>query len=326
MTPGARARRPSELATVVDLRPEVRSKSEAVDARTLRDAVRATVAYADVFGFSLSDEEIHRDLVGVRASRKQTRFATECLIAEGQLVRAGDFVTLPGREELAEVRRGRRAQAEALWPLARRFGRILGTFPFVRLVAVTGSLAADNPDPRADLDYLIVAAPGRLWLVRAMAVGLVRLVRVFGVQVCPNYLLTTRALHLDRRDLFTAHELLQAVPVVGAPTYRRLRALNAWTERWLPNRSRHYPDVAAESAVGATVRRIGERVLGGGLGDRLEAWERGRKQARFSAAVETARFTADVCEGHFGQNRHRALRLFEERCAELGIGVPDGGQ
>jgi hypothetical protein len=194
----------------------------------------------------------------------------------------------------------------------------------VRLVAVTGSLAADNPDPRADLDYLIVAAPWRLWLARAMAVGLVRLARGLGISICPNYLLTTRALLLDHYDLFTAHELLQAVPVVGETTYRRLRLLNGWTARWLPNRSRSYPAIPSESSARALVRRAGEVVLARGIGDRLEGWERGRKQARFSLSGEAARFTADVCEGHFGQNRRRVLQAFEERCRRLGIAIPEG--
>src|SRR5205807_3821112 len=175
----------------------------------------------------------------------------------GALARSPDFVFLPGRQDLVDERRRRDERARDLWPVARRCGRILGCFPFVRLVAVTGSLAADNPDPRADLDYLIVAAPGRLWLVRAMAVGLVRLARGLGIQLCPNYLLTTRALDLDRRDLFTAHELLQAVPVVGASTYRELRSRNTWTARWLPNRSRTHPHVDPESPILSAFRRSG---------------------------------------------------------------------
>src|SRR5262249_17206962 len=182
MTPGAGARNSSVLSlTRLDAGPAPRGSLPA-----LADAVRATVAYADVFDFPLTDDEIHRDLIGMPAAAQETRAATAALIAEGLVGRASGFVCLPDRGDLADERCRRAEHARRLWPRAQRVGRILGTFPFVRLVAVTGSLAADNPDPRADLDYLIVAAPGRLWLARAMAVGLVRLARELEISICPN--------------------------------------------------------------------------------------------------------------------------------------------
>ena len=89
--------------------------------------------------------------------------------------------------------------------------------------------------------------------MRALAIGLVRLARVTGLELCPNYLLTTRALAVAPHDLYTAHELLQIVPLSGLETYRQLLATNAWAAHWLPNRYRQ--------AVAATVppRRAGLR-------------------------------------------------------------------
>jgi len=60
-----------------------------------------------------------------------------------------------------------------------------------------GHTCGTNPDAPADLDYLIVTAPGRLWTARALTIGLVRLARRAGRRVCPNYLLSTRALALE---------------------------------------------------------------------------------------------------------------------------------
>ncbi|HET8630502.1 MAG TPA: hypothetical protein VFL91_24040 [Thermomicrobiales bacterium] len=292
-------------------------------ARPLADAVLATVVYADLFDFPLDRDEIGRDLIGVAAAPGEVGRALDALLAAGELRRAGEFIVLPGRAGLAALRRDRRARAARLWPRARRWGRALGALPFVRMVAVSGSLAVGNPDPRADLDYLLVTAPGRLWLVRAFAVAAVRLARPAGARLCPNYLLTTRALALDHRDLYTAHELLQAVPVAGAATYRRFRAGNAWAARWLPNRWRDAPAAPPESRLAGLGRWAGERALGGTPGDRLEAWEGGRKRARFGGQGDgAARFTGDLCEGHFGHHRREILRAYLERCAALGIAPP----
>jgi hypothetical protein len=291
--------------------------------RRLTDAIQATVVYADLFDFALDCREVHRDMVGVAASRDKACLAVDALLRLGALTMVSGCVVLPGRGALAEQRRARRERAARTWPVARRVGRLIALIPFVRMVAVSGSLAADNPDARADLDYFIVTAPGRLWLVRAMTIVLVRLARGCGIRVCPNYLVTTRALALDHHDLFTAHELLQAVPLAGARTYRQLLASNEWAARWLPNRFQQEEHaVRDESGLPAAIGRGGEALLGGRIGDRLEAWEAGRKQPRFGGIDGTARFTADVCEGHFGHHRRRILREFQSRCRQLGIAVP----
>jgi hypothetical protein len=289
--------------------------------RPFAEAVLATVAYADMFDFPLRRPEIQRDLIGVAAPPDQTMAMVDVLLRGGDLAEDGPYLVLRGRSGLADVRRGRAARAAHLWPLAKRFGHIIGQFPFVRMVALTGSLAAGNPDDRADIDYLVVTAPGRLWSVRALAVALVRLARRAGVQLCPNYLLTTRALALDDHDLFTAHELLQARPLAGAAVYRQFLAGNAWATRWLPNRYRLCAEMPGQFAGGGRSRFWSERLLSGHLGTRLEEWEATRKQRRL-AGQGGGRFTADICEGYLGRSRRQVLIAFEQQCRRLGIVSP----
>lgn len=285
-------------------------------------AILATLAYADLFDFPLDRPEVCRDLVGVAATAAATGAALDRLIARGRVEEAGGFLTLPGRGALGAIRRERRARAAAAWPVARRYGALIARLPFVRLVGITGSLAAGNPDANADCDYLIITAPGRLWLVRALTIAIVRAARLRGVQLCPNYLLTTRALALTRRDLYTAHELLQIVPLAGGATYRRLIAENAWAADWLPNRYRRAVAAPPAAPTGGAGQRLGEAALGGALGDRIEGWEAGRKRRRFGRGDHGAHFTADRCEGHFGRARRRVLDDFARRCDFLGIAAP----
>lgn len=289
--------------------------------RSLLEAVLATVAYADLFDFPLDAAEVQRDLIGVAADTVETAGAIEHLRRRGELVVGGSYLTLPGRHGLADVRRERADRAGRMWPAARRLGASLARFPYVRLVAVTGSLAAGNPDGRADIDYLIVTAPGRLWTVRALAIVLVRVARQVGVAVCPNYLLSTRALALEHQDLFTAHELLQATPVTASAVYRQMLDCNCWVERWLPNRygCRHHL-LPAQPATDK-VQVAAESMLGGRLADRFEAWEARRKQQRLGQNGH-GRFTTDVCEGHFGSGRRRTLQNFTQHCRQYGIVPP----
>lgn len=283
------------------------------------DAVRATVIYADLFDFALDLGEIDRDLVLADARPNETAAALRRNVVDGRLVADSQFITLPGRSPLVELRRQTIRRAAELWPRARYYGRILGAIPFVRMVGVTGSLAANNPGVAADVDYALVVAANRLWLARAGAIAVVRVARRVGVTLCPNYLLSTSALELDRRDLYTAHELLQLVPIVGPTTYRALIDANRWAARYLPHRARALVLPPGDSLSQRTVRRCGETALRGRLGERLECWEWRRKADRLARAGGRARFTRDICEGHFGLHREALLLRFQRQCESFGI-------
>ena len=183
----------------------------------LERAILQTVAYADVFDYPLTADEIHRYLVGVSASRGAVR----ALVSNGNLPRAlsrsGRYFSLSGRESVFETRKARAASATEYWRRAVGYGRSMSHLPFVRMVAVTGALAMDNMAD-GDIDYLVITEPGRLWLCRALIVGLVRVAALKGTALCPNYFLSEHALVLNERNLFTAHEVTQMVPLAGTQT------------------------------------------------------------------------------------------------------------
>jgi hypothetical protein len=288
----------------------------------LGDAVRATVVYADLFGFALSENEVYRDLVGVRTTTFDVASAVRLAVGAGDLVLKHGYVTLADRENLVEIRLARNDIGRRWWPKARYFGLLLSSLPYVRLVGVTGSLAANNATADADIDYILIAAPERLWLVRALAIAVVRLARTSGVTLCPNLLLTTNALALPHQDLYTAHELLQMVPLCGSDVYAELRAQNHWADRILPNRSSLAQTVPPLAQLAKKIKSAGEIGFGGSLGTRIDRWESRRKIARFRAAGTQGRFNRDVCEGHYGNHRDNILREWRRRCTQIGVVVP----
>jgi hypothetical protein len=282
-------------------------------------AMVQAVAYADVFDFPLTVAEVHRFMVGVRAdARAVERALGDARSLPAPLARAGAYVTLEGREAIVERRRECDALAAAMWPKARRYGRLIARLPFVRMVAVTGALAVDNVQRGADIDYLVVTEPGRLWLCRALIIALVRAAALADDVVCPNYLLSTRALELQERSLYTAHELVQMVPLAGAPVYEAMRRLNGWSEQFLPNAA---PPAPAPDLPPGPLRRAAEGLLRTRAAGLVERGEMSRKVRKFTAqhgaGAETA-FCADWCKGHFGGHGQRTLDAFAERLRALG--------
>src|SRR5207245_7134752 len=106
-----------------------------------------------------------------------------------------------------------------------------------------------------------VTGPGRVGLCGALIVGMVRVAGLRGTELCPNYLLSENALVLTERNLFTAHEVTQMVPIAGTATYQRMRELNRWTDSYLPNAGGAPRRVTAAEPSRRRSRRIVERTL-----------------------------------------------------------------
>jgi hypothetical protein len=288
------------------------------------EAILHTLLYADIFDYPLTPAEIHHFLIDVPASPEAVRQALESSTwLRARVAIQGSYVTLQGRQALAALRETRRQSSERLWAVARRWSAVLGCLPFVRMVAVTGALAVDNAPPGDDIDFLIVTAPGRVWLARGLAVLAVRAARLFGAGLCPNYVLAESALEQKRRDLFIAHDLAQMVPLVGLRVYKQMRSVNTWASQYLPQASAPLRDEPERRLPGWGVRlqRWGEALLGGGLGNRLERWEQTRKLRKFAPAAgragSAAELDADRVKGHFDDHGLPILLKFEGRVAQI---------
>lgn len=294
--------------------------------QSIEDAVFRTILYADVFSFALTRREIHHFLIAdAPVSAEQVESALTTLLALGRVVHDEGLYMLWGRDHLAAVRRQRESIALIQWRQAKRYGAWLSRLPYIRMVALTGSLAMHNSaSAHDDLDYVLVIAPGRVWLARLMAIGVVRLARLRGVTVCPNYVLAETALAQDRRDLFIAHEVTQMVPLFGITLYDTMRQVNGWVNAHMPNaHGAYYPEREYQPrGIWRALKQLGEWLLGGSIGDRLEQWEYQRKRARFTRQIRhtsAARIDPENVKGHFEDHGVRVLREYQARLAAWGL-------
>lgn len=289
---------------------------------SLERAAFATLAYADVFDYPLNIFDVHRYMHGLAAPLQDVRRALTGLQGISLVEGCDGFYTLPDRTHLLEKRREREISAWRAWPLVQSYARKIASLPFVRMVALTGSLAARNADPGADMDYLLVTAPRRLWICRAEIILLARWAARQGHIICPNYLISERDLNFKERNFYTAHELAQMVPLAGLEVYKRLRVANHWTTTFLPNASSPpFPGLLEHTASGR-LKHLGETLLNWRSWDFVEAWEMQRKINRFknmdSLPGEVC-FTADCCQGHFEGHAHRTLQAYQQRLVAFGF-------
>lgn len=304
-TPSPAPARPGVDGTALKAPPRTDAGGPQPAVGSVPEAILRAVVYADLFDYPLTDEEVHRYLPGHRIALAavQEEMASNRQLSE-RLSCSPPYWFLAGRNHLVELRKEREAYARDLWPLAWRHARSMAAMPFVRLVALTGSLTMNNViSARDDVDFLIVAQRGRVWLARGLVILIVRLAQRAGIELCPNYVLAEHTLELGEPSFFTAHELAQIVPLFGGSTYQKLLDHNHWMTDFLPNAAPR-PEVAREISPPARRRQQGlEWLLAGRLGDALEQWERQRKIPRLRLIAEqrgsaNAVYTPDLCKGH----------------------------
>ena len=277
-------------------------------------SVFQTLAYADVFDYPLTVYEVYRYLPEARGSFEAV---SEALNNPILFSNTNGYYSLRGREETVATRQRREAIARRLWPKAARYGQIIASLPFVRMVAVTGSLSVNNTDEGTDIDYMIVTAPDHLWTCRALILLAARLASVEGVCLCPNYLVTTQALALEEHSLYVAHELAQMIPLSGMEIYEEMRRLNPWIADYLPHALKAPEMPAGVNMIQrqAGIQRALEMIVRLPLFAWFERWEMNRKIKRLSREQSSSMesyFSADVCKGHVdrhGENVVTALAV-----------------
>jgi hypothetical protein len=299
---------------------QLQIEAPASSGETLRRSILATLIYADLFDYALTHTEVHRYLIGQAVSAAAVVAALDNDVElRFRIAQTEDRVHLNGRPRLADIRRERAAASANLWPVAKRYGARIARLPFVRLVGVTGALAMNNARPDDDIDLFILAQPGRLWLCRLLVLGVVKLAARQGYVVCPNFLLSTDHLRLSERNLFTAHEVVQMVPVERNRWYGAFIEANGWVADFLPNAFADGTEVRPGS-----MRRMPARLAAGLLSarvfDPVERWEMRRKVRRLSKRLEheggNVAFSEDECRGHFAAHDARILAAYRQRLAD----------
>lgn len=289
-------------------------------------AIMRALAYADIFDQAQSITTLYAFLEAPDITPELFQQTLQALQTAGVIARDGDLITLAGRAELVSIWQRRQKQSARKLRSARRYTALICCLPFVRMVAITGSLAVQNAEAPDDIDLFLIATPGRVWLTRALTILVVHLAALSGVTLCPNYLIASDALELTERNLYTARELTQMQPLYGMLWHRRLRACNRWTGAYLPNAM----NVSAPPALPLDhlptlpllLKAMGERLLGGQTGAKLERWEMRRKvrkllQTHPAGAAEEASFSPAICKGHFNGHAARILCRFSERVEQL---------
>lgn len=296
-----------------------------VDTSALEHAILSALAYSDLFDHPLTLDELHKFLT-VSADQNEME---ACASRMDRVSFKDGYYFLADRPELVGIRKQREVDSRKAFQRAVFYGRIMGRLPFVRMVTMTGSLAMLNLSKNNDMDYMLVAKPSRVWTARAFVLLFGRLARLFGDVICPNVIVSEGALEWNAKNLYTAREFAQMIPISGAEVFHHLRIANLWVLDILPNSDMDSDNLLSRvKGQRSILKKFLESLLNAKLGNLFEAWEMNRKIARFKKqagyGVET-NFTADICQGNFDHHGTWALQAYEERLSTLFLWERAGG-
>lgn len=201
----------------------------------LCESVLRCLLYFDIFQYPLKNEEI-LNFLDRKSNPAQIHAALDHLVKKKYIYQFNEFYTIQNRREIVARRIRGNETAEKIMPVARQMANLIGRFPFVRSVMVSGSLSKGYMDADSDIDFFVVTEPGRLWISRTLLVVYKRIfLKNSHKHFCVNYFVTTDKLEIEEKNIFTATELATVLPQFNQSTYGDLLKNNGWVTRFLPN-------------------------------------------------------------------------------------------
>jgi len=220
----------------------------------LAQSILKTIVYADIFDYPLTVEQLHRYLIGERGVAIQiSETGVKKLVKAKILCQHPQThqIALAGRSRLFKLNQGRRLHSEKKAKVGERIGQGIATLPGVQAVFLTGAVAMNNAAQNDDIDLMIITLDQNLWLTRLLITlsldisGKRRKPQInthrspqVRDKICPNLYLDTSHLSVPRhrRNLYTAHEVVQARPLVAKDNLAtHFLWSNRWVKTYLPN-------------------------------------------------------------------------------------------
>jgi len=217
----------------------------------LEKSILATIAYFDVFDYTMTVAEIWKwlwaenseaiEISEIKNLLEESEFL-KSLVGNGR-----GFYYLKGKEKLAELRQKRYNLAEKKLRKARRAVRFLGLMPGVKMIAVCNSLSWANASEGSDIDLFVVTARNKIWTSRFWTAGFLALLGLRPKKnktrdkICLSFFvdedsLDLRPLAIGESDIYLMYWVSQLMPLYDKDgVYQKFWISNTWVNNFLPN-------------------------------------------------------------------------------------------
>ena len=204
--------------------------------KILEKSILSTLVYYDVLDYPLTAQEVFKFLINLERLQKdqgstflqiqgqtlnEINSSLDILVKSRVLGEKNGFYFLSGKENLYHERIEKNKIAEMKWKKTRRYLFLVQAVPYIEAIFASGSLALGHTNKESDLDVLVVAKAGRIWLVRILISLMMTVLgvrrknkeRVAPDKICLNHYITTDSLRISFESLYTAQGYAHLIPL-----------------------------------------------------------------------------------------------------------------
>lgn len=212
--------------------------------RSVEKNIIKTLLYSDIFDYPLSINEVVKFFI---SSKKSSINDIEKTLNNSSLIeKKNGFYFLKGRKKIVSLRLKRESVSREKLKKSLGIIKKIGLLPSVKLIGISGGLAMKNSDREDDVDLFVITKNNSSWATRAIiifyliSVGKYRKRGDHNVsgKFCLNMIVEEKhmKLPLHRQNLYTAHEVIQMMPIFEREnTYRDFLEINKWILKFMPN-------------------------------------------------------------------------------------------
>ncbi|MDD2758639.1 MAG: hypothetical protein PHD72_04750 [Patescibacteria group bacterium] len=266
----------------------------------LSESIKKTLTYFSLFDYPLTKEELFAYLWQPPWLGYEEYLSAPLAGAAEK----GGYWFIPGQEANTENRRRRLLVSELKLKIARQAVKKIRSVPFLRAVFVCNSVGSGLAETNSDVDFFIITAPRRIWLVRFFTNLILKFfgLRTYGQnsrdKICLSFFVDSEHLNLsplkvEEEDVHFIYWLHQMIPVYDPENYyAKFLSANEWAKKYLPNVARKssgaYLSAVKDSIIGSGWKKMWEKMWGGGYGGLLESQVKAVQSQRLKAGVKTA--------------------------------------
>lgn len=214
-----------------------------IESSSIQSAIIKTLLYSDIFDYPLSQEEIWKFLI---SPKKVGRIELQKILKESNLSFKDNYYFVSENSKSLNKRKKREMASIKKLILAKNIINKLSILPTVKFIGISGSLALLNCEEKDDIDIFVITSKGSLWLTRFLMIIILKIMgkhrgkgdKNIKNKFCLNMMIDQSYLAFpkNRRNLYTAHEIIQILPVLEKEKiFQKFLTENLWVKKYLPN-------------------------------------------------------------------------------------------
>jgi len=250
----------------------------------LEKSILSTLVYYDVLGCPLTGWEVFKYLNKKGDFEVDLNKILNILDNSSELSKfinqKNGIYFLKGRQKIVKQRIQRQIISDKKWKKAKRIIRFLQLIPYIRMVAVSGSLAMNNAKEESDIDLLIIAKSGRIWTCRAFTTLFIHIIgqrrhgNLTKNRFCLNHYITDQSLKIPWQSLYNAQTYAHLVLVWERKgLYKKFQKANQWVNECLVNYpiiEKGYLTTIESNKFFESIRKLREKIFNTWFGNILE--------------------------------------------------------